>query len=287
MMPRMIRRRALWLGVAALMAAAGPATVAAATSRGTVTGKITGLPAGAVSLGVEAVDGRGVIGAIGPLGAGGSYRLTPPAGSWIVVATATSGDEPFSALSVPVRVRGHRTATVKPTRAKQQASAAAVTRLKPGSVVTVDRMTLQDERAFSPGGSYTDITATVTNDLFRACSSRGITFVDSSPAFTSFARQESNLSRAGRLKTPFSFHPLKLKYSVEPFNGATVEGEAGVISTSDVSIHLAIDYAGSFLGVGRSFNGPNLDVSFASVPDEADVLGVVHREDAALAQRMC
>jgi hypothetical protein len=60
-----------------------------------------------------------------------------------------------------------------------------------------------------------------------------------------------------------------------------------VINTQDVSIHLVIDFAGSFMAVGRSFIGPNLDVTFSSVPDDQDILSVVHREDAALAKKMC
>jgi hypothetical protein len=263
-------------------------TIASPSLAGTVTGRVTKLPAGVTPLGVEAVNAHGVIGAIGPLTGSGSYRLTVPAGTWIFVGSAASADDPFTSLSAPVRVRAHGSARAPSARAKQEASAAsAARRLKRGSVVTVDRVTLEDERDFTGPPSYPDYTATVTNDLFRACAARGITFVDSSATFLSFARQESNLSRSGRLATPFAFHAIRWKYEVAPANPESIESSAGVIGTNEITMQLSINLAGTQLSPGRSFHVPNLVVPFSATPDAQDILGVVHREDAAIARKMC
>jgi hypothetical protein len=95
-------------------------------------------------------------------------------------------------------VRAHGTTTAKPAPVKAQA--AATHGLKRGAVVTVLPIELTDERDFTAGTtSFQYYTATVTNDLYGACASRGITFVDTSDTFTKFAHQESGLSKAGRL----------------------------------------------------------------------------------------
>ena len=262
-------------------------TLASPSLAGTVSGNVTGLPPGVTPLGVEALSSHGVIGAIGPLTGSGGYHLTLPAGTWIFVGTATSGDEPFTSLSAPVRVRAHGSSKVPAAAAKQEASAASAARLKPGSVVTVDRVTLEDERVFTGPPSYPDYTATVTNDLFRACAAHGITFVDSSAAFVRFAKQESNLSRSGRLATPFEFRPVRWQYEVAPANPESIESSAGVISTNEIDMQLSINLAGTQLSPGRSFHVPNLIVPFAATPDAQDILGVVHREDTAIARKMC
>jgi hypothetical protein len=276
--------RARWLSALVALLAL---TVASPSLAGTVTGSVTKLPAGVTPLGVEAVNAHGVIGATGPLTGSGSYHLALSGGTWIFVGTAASGDEPFTFLSAPVRVRAHGSARAPAAPAKQEASAASAARLKPGSVVTVDRVTLEDERVFTGPPSYPDYTATVTNDLFRACAAHGITFVDSSAAFVGFAKQESNLSRSGRLATPFAFHPIPWQYEVAPANPESIESSAGVIGTNEITMQLSINLAGSQLSAGRSFVVPNLIVPFSTTPDAQDVLGVVHREDTAIARKMC
>jgi hypothetical protein len=184
-------------------------------------------------------------------------------------------------------VRAHGSARAPSAKAKQEASAASATRLKRGSVVTVDRVTLEDERVFTGPPSYPDYTATVTDDLFRACAGRGITFVDSSAAFRAFAKQESNLSRSGRLATPFTFRPIRWQYEIAPANPESIESSAGVIGTNEIDMQLSINLAGSQLSAGRAFHVPNLIVPFSTTPDAQDVLGVVHREDSAIARKMC
>jgi hypothetical protein len=276
--------RARWLSALVTLVTL---TGASPSLAGTVTGSVTKLPAGVTPLGVEAVNAHGVIGATGPLTGSGSYHLALAAGTWIFVGTAASGDEPFTSLSAPVRVRAHGSATAPVASAKQEASAASAARLKSGSVVTVDRVTLEDERVFTGPPSYPDYTATVTNDLFRACAAHGITFVDSSAAFVGFAKQESNLSLSGRLATPFAFRPIRWQYEVAPANPESIESSAGVIGTNEITMQLGITLAGSQLSAGRSFLVPNLIVPFSTTPDAQDILGVVHREDAAIARKMC
>jgi hypothetical protein len=276
--------RARWLSALVAVLAL---TVTSPSLAGTVTGSVTKLPVGVTPLGVEAVNAHGVIGATGPLTGSGDYHLAVSAGTWILVGTAASGDEPFTSLSAPIRVRAHRSTKAPAVPAKQEASAASAARLKRGSVVTVDRVTLEDERVFTGPPSYPDYTATVTNDLFRACAARGITFVDSSAAFVAFAKQESNLSRSGRLATPFTFRPIRWQYEVAPANPEAIESSAGVIGTNEIDMQLSINLAGSELSAGRSFLVPNLIVPFPTTPDAQDVLGVVHREDTAIARKMC
>jgi hypothetical protein len=277
--------RARWVSAAVAVLAL---TVASPSLAGTVSGSVTNLPAGFTPLGVEAVNARGEIGAIGPLTGSGSYRLAVPAGTWILVSNAAAANGPLSALSAPVLVHAHGNTKAPSAKPKQEASAASAAGLKRGSVVTVDRVTLQDERDFTTGlSSYLDYTATVTNDLFRACSARGITFVDSSGSFIAFARQESNLSRSGRLATAFAFRPISWQYEVAPADSESTESSAGVISTDEITMQLSINLAGTSMSPGRSFRVPNLIVPFSTTPDAQDILGVVHREDGAIARKMC
>lgn len=100
-----------------------------------LTGNVTGLPAGVSTEGVEAINARGEIGAVGALKASGAYSLRVPAGVWVLAATAESSGGPLTALGPPVRVRSGRTSHAHPAGAKVQASAAADKRLKRGSVV--------------------------------------------------------------------------------------------------------------------------------------------------------
>jgi hypothetical protein len=47
---------------------------------------------------------------------------------------------------------------------------------------------------------------------------------------------------------------------------------------------LELDRAGTQDAV---IQGPNLDQEFSSSPDSADIISVIHREDSALATKMC
>jgi hypothetical protein len=258
------------------------AVVARAVTTGTVSGSASGLPASAVPEGVQAISPKGEIGAVGSLSAAGKYSLKLAPGAWIIETSSLGPHGPLTSLGAPVRVRAHGTTRAKPAPVKAEASGAG--KLKRGSVVTVGTIELADERDFTVGTSSLFVTSTVTNDLFHACSSRGITFVDTSETFLKFAQQESRLSRAGQLSTPFAFHPIQPQFQVDPDSGNQSENAAGALTTQDMTIRLELDRAGTQDGF---IQGPNLDQEFSSPPDDADIMSVVHREDAALAAKMC
>jgi hypothetical protein len=273
--------RRLTLLCVALCALAG-AVVARAATTGTVSGSASGLPASAVPEGVQAINAKGEIGAVGPLSATGTYSLKLAPGAWIIETSSLGPHGPLTSLGAPVRVRAHHATRAKPAPVKAEATGAG--KLKRGSVVTIGTIVLADERDFTVGTSDVPVTSTVTNDLFRACASRGITFVDTSETFLKFAQQESRLSRAGRLGTPFAFHPVQPQFQVDPDSGNESSNAAGVISAQDMTIRLELDRAGTQFAVVQ---GPNLDQDFSSSPSDADIMSVVHKEDAALAAKMC
>ncbi|HTU98695.1 MAG TPA: hypothetical protein VMF14_22780 [Solirubrobacteraceae bacterium] len=267
----------------ALCALAG-AVVARAAGTGTVSGSASGLPAGAVGEGVQAINAKGVIGGAGPLSATGAYSLKLKPGAWIIETSSESPNGPLTSLGAPVRVRAHGTTRAKPTPVKAEASGAG--KLKRGSVVTVSTIELTDERDVFGTGLTGNlyVTSTVTNDLFRACASRGITFVDTTDTFVKFAQQESRLSSAGRLSVPFKFHPVSPQFAVDPDSGNEEGSAAGAVTPNDMTVRLALDRAGTMDGF---IKGPNLSQTFSSSPDDADVISVVHKEDAGLAAKVC
>jgi hypothetical protein len=258
------------------------AVVAHAATTGTVSGSASGLPTSAVGEGVQAINPKGEIGAVGSLSAAGKYTLKLAPGAWIIETSSLGPHGPLTSLGAPVRVRAHGTTRARPAPVKAEASGAG--KLKRGAVVTVGTIELADERNFTVGTSSLFVTSTVTNDLFHACSSRGITFADTSETFLKFAQQESRLSQAGRLSTPFTFHPVQPQFQVDPDSGNQSSNAAGAITAQDMTIRLEVDRAGTQLAVVQ---GPNLDQEFSSPPDDADIMSVVHREDAALAAKMC
>jgi hypothetical protein len=258
------------------------AVVARAATTGTVSGSASGLPASAVPEGVQAINPKGEIGAVGPLSAGGKYSLKLAPGAWIIETSSLGPHGPLTSLGAPVRVRAHRTTRAKPAPVKAEATGAG--KLKRGSVLTVGTIELADERNFTTGTASLFVTSTVTNDLFHACSSRGITFVDTSQTFLKFAQQESRLSRAGQLSTPFAFHPIQPQFQVDPDSGNQAENAAGAVTPEEMTMRLEVDRAGTQDAV---IQGPNLVQEFSSTPDTADIMSVVHREDAALAAKMC
>jgi hypothetical protein len=265
----------------ALCALAG-AVVARAATTGTVSGSASGLPTSAVPEGVQAISPKGVIGAVGSLSAAGRYTLKLAPGAWIIETGSLGPNGPLTSLGAPIRVRAHRTTRAKPAPVKADATGAG--KLKRGSVVTVGTIELADERDSTVGMSDLFVTPTVINDLFHACSSRGITFADTSETFLKFAQQESRLSQAGRLSTPFRFRPVQPQFQVDPDSGNESSNAAGAVTAQDMTMRLELDRAGTQDGF---IQGPNLVQEFSSSPDTADIMSVVHREDAALAAKMC
>jgi hypothetical protein len=252
-------------------------------AQGTLTGSVTGAPAEASAAVVEAIDSRGVIGGVGTVSASGAYKLTLAPGAWIVTSSALSGDNTLASFAAPLRIRPGRHTRVHSTTLRPQAVKATARGLRPGSVVTIAPIVINDERGpvFNLKIDYTDL---VTNDLFSQCASRQITFVDSSETFRKFAQQELALSRAGRLATPFNYRPIAPQYVIETtFN----EVDRGGISFG-LSVHkpgdTETDLGAGLVAEGRTQrNGAELE----SAPTDEEVIAMVNQEAGALAQKMC
>jgi hypothetical protein len=265
---------------AAACACALVAVGSAQAATGTLTGSVSGIPSGASADVVEAVNPQGVIGGVGTVSAAGTYKLALPPGTWIVTGSALSGDSPLTAVSPPVKMRAHHRTKGPPAHLKAKASTAK-RGLPPGSVVTVAPILLVDERAgldLRP-----DYTSLVTNDLFSHCSSRGITFVDTSEAFRKFAQQELALSRAGRLATPFVYRPIAPQYRIET--------ELNALERSLFLFGLGVHKPGNtetavpglFAEGEITINGPQIETG----PTDEEVVNLVNKEANALAEKMC
>ena len=250
---------------------------------GTVRGTLTGVPQTSLFTAITAVNQRGEIGGFGTAGPTGRYSLKLPAGTWLLAGDSGSPTQPPAtggptAFGV-VRVRAGRSSsgqTLATTAAV--ASPAASTKLKPGSVVTVPTVGMEDFRPAAPNGTNYDFTSVVQNDLFRLCSPHGIVFADTSPEFTKAARQESNLSATGHLSTPFTYRPIKPGYTVGTLDQDLEQGR--VVMGLDIRPTNSPD---SFAVVHAHWGGPNND----TVPSDADVLSTVNAAAAKLAAKIC
>ncbi len=264
-------------GILALVAALSVVGTSAWAATGTLTGSVSGVPAGSSTEGVEAVNNRGEIGAVGTLNASGTYSLKVPAGTWVTAADALSAGKSLSALAAPVVVRAGHRSHAHGTRVKPQVSAARAGALPRGAVVTMTPITMLDLRtAFV---NHPDYTATVLNDLFRLCSARGIIFADTSAAFQKFARQESALSLSGRLSVPFDYHPIKPQYKVVTFQG--------FIDPGSVGIGLAVERLDGDPVAMNGIDGTTVNLPDGAIPTDQDVVDVFHQADASLAAPMC
>jgi hypothetical protein len=270
----MPRRVAVALTIA-LCAFAGASSAQAA--RGTLTGSLAGLPANAAFHVVRAVDSRGVIGGAATASASGSYKLSLPPGAWILVGSAQASDRSLTALGAPVRVRSGRRSRERPARVKRfRVRAAASGVLRRGSVVTVRPIKLDDGRG-PIFNLFPEYTATVENDLFRACAPRGIIFVDTSAAFRKFAAQEAALSRAGRLATPFDYRPIAPQYEVS--------SQFGVLNNGNIQFELELVLIRSHRAVADT----GVQTERTPIGDTTDeqALSWVHTVTMKLAAKMC
>jgi len=252
-----------------------------------VRGTLTGIPQGSAFTAITAVNQRGEIGAVGTAGPTGRYSLSLAPGTWLVAGStgspyqppATAGPHAFSV----VRVRAGRSTSRQTLPVGAAAGAAAAVKLKPGSVVTVPFVGMEDFRPAAPNGTNYDFTSVVENDLFRLCSAHGIVFSDTSPEFTRFARQESNLSASGRLATPFTFRPIKPQYTVGTLDQDLEQGhvEMGLdIRPTNSPDSFAVVHA-QWGSASRS-SAPN-----APIPTDADVLATVEAAARKLAAKVC
>ncbi len=252
-------------------------------AKGTLTGSVTGMPSEVSSEVVEAVSPQGVIGGVGTVSPAGAYKLKLAPGTWIVTASALSGDSALASAAPPLRVRPGHVAHGRPAQLKTQAVASAARGLPSGTVVTVAPIIINDERG-PVFNLKLDYTALVTNDLFEHCSSRGIVFVDTSEAFRKFAQQELALSRSGRLATPFVYKPIAPKYRIET--------EFNEVDRSGINIGFAVHKPGDTeTGVSGALTAEGeVKMEAAQLetgPTDGEVLNLVNKEAGILAERMC
>jgi hypothetical protein len=281
-----VRRIGIGVVCAVGVCAAALAGSSWAAPGGTVSGTISS-PSGTTpsSLGVEAVNSSGVIGGVGSLNARGAFRVKVPAGVWLLSAESDAAGALSTTLFSPVRVGGGRTTTARPKtvdRAWRSLRAQAATKKLPrGAVVTVDQILMEDDRDFTDQNfPNLDFTIPVTNDLYSACSSHGITFVDTSTSFLKFAQQESGLSRAHQLAVPFAFKPITPQYHVSSL-GLTAYplGQAGAITTNSVGVALGL--------INTPLKPVRVNRDFNRTVTDADVRSVVAQATAELAREMC
>jgi hypothetical protein len=275
-----VQRRLLTAVTAALLALVLAASAHAA--RGTISGSLSAAPAGAASEIVVAVDPQGVIGGVGTVSSSGAYSLSLAPGTWLVAGSAESGDSALGSFAAPLRVKaGHH---ARAPTAPLKASAATSRGLPAGSIVTIAPIFVHDDRTTAPPNATIEYTALVTNIMFKQCASRQITFVDTSEAFKKFAQQEANLSRGGRLSTPFEYRPIKPKFDIETeFNEADRTG-----IKFGLGIHRHGDTETS-IGKGLEDEGQveRRGEELESDPTDEEIEAVVVKEASTLAVRMC
>ena len=257
-------------------------------------GTLTGVPSNSAFGVITAVNGRGEIGGIGTASPTGRYSLSLAPGTWLLAGATGSPYQP-PATAAPgafgvVRVRAGRAATGKtlPVSATSAASAGAAragsgVRLKPGSVVTVPTVGMEDFRPDRlPGNNY-DFTSVVENDLWRLCSPHGIVFVDTSSAFVKFAKQESALSASGRLSTPLTYRPVKPEYEVGTHDQDLSAGHVEMgLEIRSVKSPDEFDLVTAQWGSVVESESPN-----APIPSDGDVLSTVHAASRKLAAKIC
>lgn len=259
---------ALACAVAALWAPAAWART------GKLDGTLGALPSGTEAPLVEAVTPRGTIAGLSLLNGSGAFSLSVPAGTYVLASDAYEGETPYSAFSAPERVRAGGTDDVRKQlslRAHAAVRARAAGVLPHGAIVTVTSFEFTDDR--NPAAPTTvQLRNLLINDLFRACTAKGTVFVDTSPEFVAFAKQELGLSRSGKLSTPFDYHPLKPQYEI--IGSASVESKEGDILRTDLNVsmtanHLAVDSAQvESEATFAEFNLGDLDTALAKLSAE-------------------
>ncbi len=252
-------------------------------ARGSVSGKVSEVPGGSAFDVVTAIDTQGEIGGVATTNASGGYSLTLPPGTWLIANSSDAADALFGGFSAPVRVRAGSHAGAGPIAVAPTATAAATGdhKLKPGSVVTFAPILIEDRRPPVHDNEPVPIELTnyVVNDVFSRCASKGIEFADTSPQFTAFARQESGLSAAGKLATPFVYKPVHAQYQV---TALTQLLGAGVV---EIGLELSsLSRPGFFFDiVVAQLQLPNIEEN----PTDSQLIGVVHEAGAKLAAKMC
>jgi hypothetical protein len=254
-------RAVLVVALAVLGAAAAVADGAARTAL--LSGRLVGLPKGAIVPAVRAVNTRGVIAAIAQPSASGAYRLFVSPGDYLVIGSAASpkGRE-FEAFSAPVAAHSRKRTKVS-TRVKSVKTLGAdvaVVRPLAHAIVTVGSVpVVLSNPGLAVGVEYQDH---VVHLLYSLCTSQGTVFVDSSPEGVAAIKQERALAAAGRLTTPFDYRPLKPEFRIT--------GEADVFTSGPApnNVGLKVKFRATNLRTG----GVLLDNTWAELtPGALDI----------------
>lgn len=218
------------VGLAGLLAAA-----AAGATSSQISGHVTGEPPSPLLSTVLALNTHGVIAQIAPPRSDGRYRFFLSPGTYLVAAGAESAASAgarkahlFLAISKPIRVRAGKqsSATIHLKRVHSiKANAAARIPLE-DAIVTVGNIPILDDRPAPTliGGNVGFHTATM---LFNLCSRVRTRFVETSPGIVAREKQELALSRAGKLRTPFDYRPLKPEFAITGSLTVAPETEPG------------------------------------------------------------
>jgi len=247
-------------------------------------GRLTGLPVKALFPSVQAVDTRGVIAAIAQPRPSGVYRLSVPTGIYIVAARAeNSQGHGFSAFSAPARAHAGRRTKLSPhLTAVKPARAARVFPLAHGAVVTFGSLLVVDPDLGSALGGA-DLSATAINHFFNLCTPQGTVIVSSDPTFVAYQKQESALSRAGRLSTPYDYKPIKPQFRI---TGEAVVKRGAAKPPNNVGLTVTLTATDLRTG-GVVAKGISEIVEGAVEIDSATLLAVVDEAVARLSAQGC
>ena len=142
----------------------------------------------------------GTISALAVVGARGGYRLSVPAGAYLVVLSK-------------VRANGGASDRVDRLTVVTAASGARVGRAAAERpVVTIGTVTLGP--ANGAPGSNRNVDALVLRDLYQPLTNSGIAFVDLNQQVVAASKREQQLYADGRSATPVSYNPLQPTYEI-------------------------------------------------------------------------
>ncbi len=212
--------------VAATLACCGPAQGAS----GTLAGTLKGLPGAAAAPTVRAVQATsGEILADARLGASRAYRVSVPAGVYLLVGDARSArGVPYEAIGHAVRI-GSGTARRVPLTAARAAAApvARTASLAPGAVVTVNGVVVNAERG--AGIPNLSLDGAVLGQVFDACSAEGVRFVDTERRVVDAIQAEQDLRDSGRSQETWQYNPIAPQYKLAGEGTASADGQVTVV----------------------------------------------------------
>jgi hypothetical protein len=192
------------------------------------------------ALTVRAVNvDSGRISAVAVVGARGRYRLSVPAGAYLVVRSKIHANGGFSD-SVD------RLAVVR-AAARDRVGRAAAER----PVVTIGKVTLGP--ADGVPGRTRGVGALVLRDLFKPLTDRGISFVDTSAQVVATSKREQQLYDDGRSATPVNYDPLKAAYEITGDGTQLSDGQVTMTLNLKNLVTGQVVATKTVTGNGRSF----------------------------------